>query len=101
MAERRKTKVPTAIADKGRRDPRRPRQWPDTTDALTALVRAWTTTVVASVLFVAALALSQVWDGAVFRQALRDSLSRDPQLAQPIDDFSVADTSDGGNPWTK
>jgi hypothetical protein len=101
MAERRKTKVLTAVAGKGRRGPRRPSRWPDTTEALTALERAWTTTVFASLFFVAALAVSQVWDGAVFRQALRDALSQDPQLAQPTDDFPVPDSGDGGGLWTR
>jgi hypothetical protein len=101
MAERRRAKMLAAIAGKGRRGPRRPWQWPDTTEALTALVRAWMTTVFASVLFVAALAVSQVWDRAVFLHALRDALSDDPQLVQPIDEFSVAASTDRGNLWTK
>jgi hypothetical protein len=101
MAERRKTRVVAAISIGRRRGRRHPGQWPDATAALTALFRAWMTTVVASLLFVAALAVSQVWDGAVFRQALRDSLASDPQLAQPIDDFSVTESFAGDNPSPK
>jgi hypothetical protein len=101
MAERRKAKVLAAIPGKGRRGPRRPRQWPDTAEALAALTRAWTVTVFASLFFVAALAVSQVWDGAVFLAALRDALRGDPQLVQPIDDISGTGSADGENPWTR
>jgi hypothetical protein len=101
MAERRKIRVLTAVWSNRRRSHRRPGQWPDTTDALAALGRAWTTTVFASALFVAALAVAQVWDGAVFRQALHDALSQDPQLAQPTDDFPLASLTGDENPLTK
>ena len=37
-----------------------------TDTALSALLLAWTTTMIATTLFVAALALSQVWDSAVY-----------------------------------
>lgn len=80
----------TAVWSSRRQGRRRPGQWPDMSEILTALGWAWTTTVFASTLFVAALAVAQVWDGAVFRLALRDALSRDPQLAQPSDDFPLA-----------
>ena len=46
-----------------------------TDTALSALVLAWTTTMIATTLFVAALALSQVWDSAVYHQALQDILN--------------------------
>jgi hypothetical protein len=50
---------------------------PDVTNtALSALVAVWTTTMIATTLLAAALALSQVWDGAVFLHAVRDTLSR-------------------------
>ena len=42
--------------------------WPDTTEALAALVRAWTVTTIATVLFLIALAIAPVWDGAIFMQ---------------------------------
>jgi hypothetical protein len=47
-----------------------------TNTALSALVAAWTTTTIAITLLVAALALSRVWDGAVFLDAVRDILAR-------------------------
>jgi hypothetical protein len=47
-----------------------------TDTALSALVLAWTTTVIASTLFVAAVALSHVW-GADYLQALQGVLSLD------------------------
>jgi hypothetical protein len=47
-----------------------------TNTALSALVAAWTTTTIAITLLAAALALSQVWDGAVFLHAVRDTLAR-------------------------
>jgi hypothetical protein len=43
--------------------------------AFSALVAAWTTTMIATTLFVVALAISQVWDGAVFLQALERALT--------------------------
>jgi hypothetical protein len=48
-----------------------------TDKALSALVAAWTTTMIATALFLAALALSRVWDSAVFFQALKGRLSPD------------------------
>ena len=39
--------------------------------ALSALVLAWTTTMVAASLFVAALALAREWDSAIYLQALQ------------------------------
>lgn len=45
--------------------------------ALNALVAAWITTALAISLFVAAVALSRVWDGALYLQALRRVLSLD------------------------
>jgi hypothetical protein len=51
---------------------------PGTTNtALSALVAAWTTTMIATTLFLALLALSRVWDSAVFFQALQGVLSLD------------------------
>lgn len=63
--------------------------WPNAIDALTALVRAWTVTTIAVALLLAALAVAPMWDGAIFMQALRDGLGRDPQLMQPIDETST------------
>jgi hypothetical protein len=65
--------------------------WPNATEVLAALVRAWTVTTIAAALLLAALAVAPVWDGAIFMQALRDALGRDPQLMQPIDK-TLADT---------
>jgi hypothetical protein len=45
--------------------------------ALSALVLAWTTTMIATTLFVAALAFSQFWDNAVYVQVLQGVLSPD------------------------
>jgi hypothetical protein len=43
--------------------------------ALSALVLAWITTMIATTLFVAALGLSQFWDSTVYYQALQDVLN--------------------------
>jgi hypothetical protein len=48
-----------------------------TDTALSALVVAWTTTMIATTLFVAALALSRVWDSAVYLQGLQGVLNLD------------------------
>jgi hypothetical protein len=44
---------------------------------LSALVRAWVTTLTATTLFVAAVALSQVWDSATFLRSLQQALRFD------------------------
>ena len=44
---------------------------------LSALVQAWTTTMIATILFVTAVALSRIWDGAIYWAALRQALARD------------------------
>jgi hypothetical protein len=41
---------------------------------LRTLAAAWTTTMAATTLFVAALALSRIWDAGVFFRALRTTL---------------------------
>jgi hypothetical protein len=46
-----------------------------TDTALSALALAWTTTMIATTLFVAALVFSQFWDSAVYQQALQDILN--------------------------
>jgi hypothetical protein len=46
-----------------------------TNTTLSALVRAWTTTMIAITLLVVALALSRVWDSAIFLQALHGELN--------------------------
>jgi hypothetical protein len=43
--------------------------------ALTALVKAWAATLIATTLLVAALAVAQVWDGAAYVRALPGALS--------------------------
>ncbi len=51
---------------------------PEMTDtALSALVTAWTTTMIATTVFVAALALSRVWDSAIYLQGLQGVLNLD------------------------
>jgi hypothetical protein len=99
MAGRRRTKVLAAAWR--RRGWRRHRYaWPDAAEALTMLVRAWATTVFASALLLTALAVARVWDGGVFRHALRDSLHLDPQFEQPTDDNAGAASvgSDNSSP---
>ena len=46
-----------------------------TDTALSALVLAWITTMIATTLFLAALAASQVWDSAVYFGAWQSVLS--------------------------
>jgi hypothetical protein len=48
-----------------------------TNTAFSALVRAWATTVVATSLFVAALALARAWDSSIYLQGLQDALNLD------------------------
>jgi hypothetical protein len=86
MAERPRNKTSTAASRQRRRLFRGPGLWPDTTGALAALARAWTVTTIATVLFLVALAIAPVWDGAIYIQGLRDALSGDPQLMQPINE---------------
>jgi hypothetical protein len=45
--------------------------------ALSAFLLAWATTLTASTLFAAALALSRVWDGAVYLRELQRVLNLD------------------------
>lgn len=85
MTERPRNRNSTTASRK-RRLFRTPGPWPDTTQALAALERAWTVTVIATLLFLAALAVAPVWDGAIFMQGLRDALSGDPQLMLTIDE---------------
>jgi hypothetical protein len=48
---------------------------PEMTDtALSALVMAWTTTMIAITLFLTALAASEVWDSAVYIRALQQGV---------------------------
>jgi hypothetical protein len=94
MSQRPKNKASTAASRQGRRISRRPAPWPDRADALSALARAWTVTVIASSVLFAALALAPVWDRAIFLQGLRDALSGDPQLTEPVD-AAPADAASG------
>ena len=48
-----------------------------TSTAPSALVAAWTTTMIATTLFLSLLALSQFWDSAVFFRALQGAWSLD------------------------
>jgi hypothetical protein len=75
----------TAAAAWRRSRPRRRNEGPDGAMVLAALSRAWATSLLASALLLAAVAMSRAWDGAVFRHALQDALHLDPQCAQPID----------------
>ena len=86
MAERPSNRTSTAASRQRRRLFRGPGPWPETTEALAALARAWTVTTIATVLFLVALAIAPVWDGAIYIQGLRDALSGDPQLMQPINE---------------
>ena len=45
--------------------------------ALSALVLAWTTTLIAASLLVAALALARVWDSAIYLQGLQGVFNLD------------------------
>ena len=84
MAERPRNRTSTAASRKRRRLFRDP--GPSPTEALAALARAWMVTTIATALLLAALAIAPVWDGAIFMQGLRDTLSGDPSLTQPIDE---------------
>jgi len=53
-----------------------PEMIPD--DVFAALAAAWATTWAAVCVLTAAIAISTVWDGAVYIHALRDALSRIP-----------------------
>jgi hypothetical protein len=75
-----------AIGPSGRSmRPRSPMRWPDGTEALGALARAWSVTTVALALLLGAVVLAPMWDRAVFLQALRQSLSSDPETALPLE----------------
>ena len=45
--------------------------------ALAALLQAWITTTIAITLFVTAIALSRVWDSAIYLAGLGQALARD------------------------
>jgi hypothetical protein len=88
MAERRRKRAP--IASRRTRQPWRGGK-PGLTgsDAFIALARAWTVTTIVTTLLLAALAIASVWDRAIFMQALREALSSEPQLAQPVDEATA------------
>jgi hypothetical protein len=86
MAKCPRNRISTVASRKPQQLFRGPGPWPDTTEALAVLARAWTVTTIATVLFVVALTIAPVWDGAIYMQGLRDSLSGDPQLTQLIDE---------------
>lgn len=52
---------------------------------LAALMRAWLTTMLATTLLVAALALSHVWDSSLFFRALQDSMALGEEAAPTAD----------------
>jgi len=47
-----------------------------TDTAFSALVRAWVTTMIATSLFLAALALASAWDSSIYLHGLREALKR-------------------------
>jgi hypothetical protein len=94
MTERPRKKAPMAISRKERRLLRGTGPWPDATEALAALARAWMVTTVATALLLAALGLSQIWDTKIYLRALRDTLSGEAAPVHPIED-APADASAG------
>jgi hypothetical protein len=98
MAGRQRNKTSTGASRRGRRVFRGPGPWPDTTEAWAALARAWTVTTIATALFLVALAIAPIWEGAIFMQALRDALSGDPQLMQPINEAPADAPADRETP---
>jgi hypothetical protein len=98
MAERPRNKTSTAASRPRRRLFRGLGPWPDTTGALAALARAWTVTTIATILFLVAIAIAPVWDGAIYMQGLRDALRGDPQLMPPIDEAPADASADRETP---
>jgi hypothetical protein len=94
MAERPRKKAPIAVSRKGRRPFRGTGTWPDATEALAALARAWMVTTVGTALLLAALGLSQIWDTKIYLRALRDTLSGEPTSVQPIEDAPAHTSAD-------
>lgn len=86
MAKRPRNRISTVASREPQQLFRGPGPSPDTTEALAALARTWTVTTIATILFVVALTIAPVWDGAIYMQGLRDSLSGDPPLTQLIDE---------------
>jgi hypothetical protein len=84
MAERPRNRV--SIATRKRRTFRSPDPWPDASDAFEALARAWIVAMIATTLLAVALAVAPFWDRTTFLQALRDAVSTNPEMAQPVDD---------------
>jgi len=54
-----------------------------TETTLTALTKAWVTTVIASALFCTTLAIAQIWNGAVYLGALPQALSLAGETPDP------------------
>jgi hypothetical protein len=48
-----------------------------TDTAFSGLIRAWATTVIATSLLVAALALASVWNSSIYLQGLQDAFNLD------------------------
>ena len=48
-----------------------------TETALSALVRAWATTMIATSLLIVALALARAWDSSIYLQGLQEALKLD------------------------
>ena len=86
IAQRPRNRTSTAASRQRRRIFHGPGPCPGTTEVLTALARAWQVTTIATALLLATLAIAPIWDRAIFMQALRDALSGDPQLTQPVDE---------------
>lgn len=99
MSERPRNRTSTAMSRNKRRVSPRRVPWSEAADPLSALARAWSVTVIATSILLAALAVAPVWDSAIFLAALRDALSGDPQLTQPLDatPADIAPGSDSGH----
>ena len=69
---------------------------------LTALTKAWVTTVIASTLFCAALAIAQIWNGAVYLGALPQVLSLAGETPDPSVELwtGAADPNPGFSRYT-
>jgi hypothetical protein len=85
MAGRPKNKALARTARKGQRLFQGRGSWPDAAEALAALTRAWTVTMVASALLAGALAIAPFWDTAIYLRALQDTVDGNPALTLPGD----------------
>jgi hypothetical protein len=89
MAERRKTEASLARRGDRQHDRRRPRHRPEATDALSALLRAWTTAMIATVLLFMALVVARIADSPTLFGAYRQALSADPEQGPQVEPDSI------------